>query len=364
MLETLASVAILMIVMGAILSVISFYQKTYGTTQLKSDMYENVRGTSELLAQEIGQGGLVSLPSPSPTLSAGVIGSSSVQTVGVSSATSMYVGEKLLIDAGASAELVTLTAVDTTLNQITAIFNNPHGNGAPLNVLGVFADGVMTSSTATQLRLFGDINADGSLVYIHYDCNPVAGTITRSVTTLTPTTSASSTPDTLLNTLVPNPSSAPCFQYTTQTSSAGQTIGTGTGSQATFTGTPTQVAVSAGNVWIQAGSATGTDDGRGSITGTGVSSGTVNYSTGAISVTFQAAPMVGTAVTVGQIFVTNVGITFSVRTKEVDPQTHQYLTLTKTFLNLRPRNVVSALALANLPFPDRLQPTPSNLPLP
>jgi len=364
LLETLASVAILMIVMGAILSVISFYQKTYGTTQLKSDMYDNVRGASELLAQEIGQGGLVSLPSPSPTLSAGVIGSSSVQTVGLSSANSMFVGEKLLIDTGTSAELVALTAVDTALSQITAVFNNAHASGAPINVLGVFADGVMTSSTATQLRLFGDINADGSLVYVHYDCNPGAGTLTRSVTTLTPTTSSSNAPDTLLNTLVANPNGAPCFQYTTQTSSAGQTIGTGTGSQATFTATLTQVAVSAGNVWVTAGPVAGTDDGNGSITGTGISSGTVNYATGLISVTFQVPPPVGTAVTVGQIFVTNVALTFSVRTTQVDPQTHQYLTLTKSFLYLTPRNVVSGLELANLPFPDRLQPTPPNLPLP
>jgi Tfp pilus assembly protein PilW len=364
LLETLASMAIMLIIMSAIVSVISFYQKTYQTTQLKSDMYENVRGTMGLMTQELGQSGLVSLPSPSPTLSSAAVASSSAQTVGVSSTTSMFVGEKLLIDSGVSEEAVTLTAVDTTLNQITGVFSKAHASGAPIDVLGVFPDGVMTSSTGTQLRLFGDINADGSLVYIHYDCDTAAGTLTRSVTTLTPSTVTSSAAQTLLSTLIANPGGTPCFQYITQSSTATQTIGTGTGSQGTFTGTLTQVGVSAGNVWVAAGSVTGTDDGSGSITGTGISSGTVNYATGAISVTFLGAPGAGTAVGVGQYFVTNVAVTITVRTLQIDPQTHAYLTMTTSFRNLSPRNVVSGLELANLPFPVRLQPTPSNLPLP
>ena len=364
LLETLASLAILMIIVGAIISVISFYQKTYGTTQLKSDLYENVRGVIELLTQEISQGGLVSLPSPSPTLAAGVSPSAAAQMVGVSSTGSMFVGEKLLIDTGPSEELVTLTAVNTNLIQITAVFSKPHSSGAPINVLGVFPNGVMTSSTATQLRLFGDINADGSLVYVHYDCDSTAGTLSRSITNVAPLTSASSPGQTLLNTLVANPDGTPCFQYSTQTSTVVQTLGTGTGAQATFAGTLTQVAVSPGNVWFSAGSVGGIDDGNGSITGTGISGGAVNYATGSISVTLQAPPPVGTPVTVGQILVMNVAVTFSVRTSQVDPQTQSYIVLTKSFLNLRPRNTLSALELANLPFLSRLQPTPPNLPLP
>jgi hypothetical protein len=82
--------------------------------------------------------------------------------------------------------------------------------------------------------------------------------------------------------------------------SAGATIGTGNGTQTTFTSVlgntvplyPTSVSVTGG-----AGQA-GNDNGLGVITGTGIASGTVNYDTGAISVTFSApVPNLTTVVT-------------------------------------------------------------------
>jgi len=366
LLELMVSVAILMVIMAAIFSVISFYQKTYGTTALKADMYENVRGVIELMAQEIGQAGLVNLPpSPSsPTLSAAVVASGTAQAVNVSSTTSMFVGEKLLVGTGTSEELVSLTALNTATNQITGVFTKAHANGAPLNVLGVFHNGVMASSTGTELRLFGDINADGSLLYVHYNCDTTAGTLTRSVTTVTPSAIASSAGLTLLSTLIANPGGTPCFQYTAQVPTSAQTLGTGNGSLTTFSGTVTPAPVSSGSLAVIAGSVFGLDSGSGSIIGTGVSSGTVNYTTGAVSITYGAAPATGTAVQVGQSYITNVAVTLSVRTTQVDPQTKVYLTMTKSFLNMTPRNIVAGLELANVPFTDRLQPRPPNLPLP
>jgi hypothetical protein len=53
-----------------------------------------------------------------------------------------------------------------------------------------------------------------------------------------------------------------------------------------------------------AGLVAGFDDGAGSITGTGIASGTVDYVTGCVSVTFTAAPASGTPVLasiVGQV---------------------------------------------------------------
>ena len=368
LLELMASVAILMVIMAAIFSVISYYQKTYGTTALKADMYENVRGVIELMAQEIGQAGLVNLPPPpsSPTLSAAVIASGTAQAVNVSSTTSMFVGEKLLVGTGASEELVSVTALNTAANQMTGVFTKAHASGAPINVLGVFHNGVMASSTGTQLRLFGDINADGSLLYVHYDCDnsTTPGTLTRSVTTVTPSVSSSSAGQTLLSTLIANPGGTPCFQYTAQLPTSAQTLGTGNGALTTFSGTVTPAPFSSGSLAVVAGSVFGLDNGSGSIVGTGVLSGTVNYTTGAVSVTFGAAPANGTAVQVGQSYITNVAVTLSVRTTQVDPQTKAYLTMTKSFLNLTPRNILAGLELANVPFTDRLQPRPPNLPLP
>jgi len=134
-----------------------------------------------------------------------------------------------------------------------------------------------------------------------------------------------------------------------------------------FQGVIPDVSISPGTVSVTAGMVTGTDNGSGNITGAGISSGTVNYTTGAISVTFSAAPSSGTAVTTtsrwNQTLITNVTITLSVETSTPDPQTGQYQKMTKSLLNLAPRNVMTALELANSAFMRRLQPTPPNLPL-
>lgn len=72
----------------------------------------------------------------------------------------------------------------------------------------------------------------------------------------------------------------------------GSTIGTGNGSQTTFTSAlNTSVPVYPTSVTVLGGAGQfGVDNGAGVITGTGISSGTVNYDTGAISVTFTSAP--------------------------------------------------------------------------
>lgn len=296
----LVSVGILMTIMGAVLSLMSVQQKSTQNQQVKGDMYETLRGASELMTQEIGQAGLVSLPgvtsSPAvaqPTLTQAVAANPVPQAVPITAGTvdSMFVGEKLLIDTGALEELVTLTAVSASTDQITAIFNNAHANGAIIKVFGTFPSGILSTSDATHLKLFGDINSNGTLAYVEYDCNPNAtgtGTLTRSITTVTPLTVAPNAADPLLTNLLTNPGGTACFVYTT-----------------------------------------------------------------------QAVVVSGTPYT----FVTNVAITLSVQATSLDQQTGQPLTMTKSLLNVAPRNVLIGLELATAvpPVPTRLQTTPPNL---
>jgi prepilin-type N-terminal cleavage/methylation domain-containing protein len=298
--ELLVSMAILLVISGGVVSAISTSEQAYSRTEVKSAMYENVRGVAELMAQEIGQAGLASLPSsPAPTLNAAVTASGLAQNVAVTPSTaSMYLapagtlptGEQLLIDAGPNEELVTLS--NLTATTITAIFGKSHAAGATITALGAFPYGVVTpgttdGSTATVLNLFGDINGDGTLVYVRYTCAPgttaAPGTLTRSVTTITPGGTALNPAQNLLTTLIANPGGTPCFQYTTQPAVLGYT------------------------------------------------------------------------------FTTGVGITLSVQTMAPDPQTHQYLTMTKSFLNLEPRNVLVAYELAGVGISTRLQTTPANV---
>lgn len=95
------------------------------------------------------------------------------------------------------------------------MFLQNHTTGDPVLAAGVFPQGVLSTSTATSLQIFGDINADGSLAYVRYDCDTTAGTLSRSVTTIAPGVTARTASQTLFTNLVPNPGGTPCFQYGT-----------------------------------------------------------------------------------------------------------------------------------------------------
>lgn len=85
------------------------------------------------------------------------------------------------------------------------------------------------------------------------------------------------------------------YEYVSAQIDNRQTIGTGDGSTKTFSGTLTDYPVAPKSVVVSAGTVEGVDDGCGRISGTGVS-GTINYETGEISVTFTTAPGNGVAV--------------------------------------------------------------------
>ena len=283
LIEMMISMAILLVVTTAAFSAMRYYQQSYGSTRLRAVMHEGVRGVVELMTQEVGQAGLLNF-TPTTTTTP-VVPSAAAQTATLNSVNAIFVGESLVVDTGANEETVTVTAVDPALSTVTAVFTAAHPAGTAIRAYGVFPQGLLSSSTGTELRLFGDINNDGTLVYLKYACDTASGTFTRSVTPITPSAAAANAPETLLDNLIANPGGTPCFQYTSTV----------------------------------------------------------------------AGPYT---------FVTSVGITLSVRTTTVDPQTRQFVNMTKSFLNLSPRNVLSGLSLARLGYTSRLQNAPPNVPLP
>ena len=76
------------------------------------------------------------------------------------------------------------------------------------------------------------------------------------------------------------------------TAVTGEVVGSGDGTTTTFSGTLTKTPIDKSSVTVTDGTQTLTDDGNGNFTGDG--SGTINYTTGAYSVTFTAAPDTGT----------------------------------------------------------------------
>src|ERR1043166_8882159 len=164
--ELIVSFTVLLLVAGIALTALVYSQRIYMSQQSQADMHAGLRGAFELMTQEIGQAGALNFTTQ--TLTPTIHGCSSAQNVAISSSANIFVGEKLLVDTGGSQESVAVTAVGS--NQITAIFTHDHAAGVLVTVRGVFPQGVLSSSTSTSLKIVGDVNADGTLSYVQYDC--------------------------------------------------------------------------------------------------------------------------------------------------------------------------------------------------
>jgi hypothetical protein len=215
----LVSIALLLVIAGITMTGIVQMTKTQGTIWNRTEMHSGVRSATELLQQEVGQAGRLSLPG-TVTLSVAVTATGS-QSVTLSSVSGMFTGEQLTIDTGANQETVALTNVAGS--QITASFNSTHASGAPVSAQGGFASGIVPTnmangSTGSILKLYGDINGDGSMVYVEYKCDTVAGNLYRNVMAYNAVTKpAVTSSQILLNNVQPNPGGTPCFTYQQKT---------------------------------------------------------------------------------------------------------------------------------------------------
>jgi prepilin-type N-terminal cleavage/methylation domain-containing protein len=335
LLELMVSVAILVIVAGAVIMGMIRMTWSQSTVMNRTQMHSSVRNATELMQQEVGQAGKVaSQPGLQFTTAITVpAGSNSVTTNPTITTTAttgaatdrLYVGENLVVDPSTTNEETVMISVITPTT-ITATFANSHAANVPVLVLGGFASGIVppdtsptmlvlqdkdtasqpltggpggTSSTGSVLKLYGDINGDGTMYYVTYNCNQAAGTLYRYVSnTADVNTATSLTYTLLLDNLGQNPpnppssSPAPCFTYTTK-------------------------------------------DMPVTLTGGG---------------------------TVTETFVTNVAVTLTVNTQNKDMQTSSTQTETKALLNIAPRNVVEALEQAGSPSGyTRAQPMPHNV---
>ena len=296
LLELMAALGLLLLISGIVMTALKQMMMTQGTLSNRTEMHSGVRSATEVLQQEIGQAGKISLPAPPVTLASAVAGTGAATQVTVSSAAGMFTGEQLVIgpDTGCvppacpagNQETVALTAVAAATNQITARFENVHAIGAPIMVMGAFASGIaptnMTNgSTPTVLKMYGDINGDGNMVYVEYTCDTAAGNLYRNVMSIT---AASKPPLTsamiLLPNILANPGGTPCFSYQQKT------VGADT-------------------------------------------------------------------------YVINVAVTLTVQTQNADPQTNQFQKETKALLNVSPRNVFEGWQLASGNVPNRVQPMPA-----
>src|SRR5207248_1411394 len=125
--EVLVSTALLLIVSGIVTSALMQMTAAQKTIWNRTEMHSGVRGATELLQQEVGQAGRISLPAP-VTLSAAVTAAISCNpdapatnavTVAVSSATGLFASAV----APAAYEMLTVLDGDNQESFRVAAFN-------------------------------------------------------------------------------------------------------------------------------------------------------------------------------------------------------------------------------------------------
>jgi type II secretory pathway pseudopilin PulG len=222
LIEVMVTTGILMAVSAIVMGGVLEMSQLNATVSNRAQMFAGVRNATALLQQEVGQAGRITLPD-APTLTGAV--AAGTNTVNVSVSSTMFVGEYLTIGTGPKAETVALTAVGN--GSITATFLSAHDNGEPLSVQGAFSSGVIPPSVANgstdwKLKIFGDINGTGAMVYVEYFCDIANGRLYRNQMAWDAGAKAAPSVDQILvENVLANPGNAPCFTY--QTKSVGAT---------------------------------------------------------------------------------------------------------------------------------------------
>ena len=318
LIELLVATGLLLVISGIVTNAIMQMTKAQTTIWNRTEMHSGIRGATELLQQEVGQAGLISLPA-AVTIAANpvtaVVGTPSTcvtATTTLSSAAGMWgnatTGIKLTFQDGDNAETVRVSTLAG--NAVTGCFWHNHAVGAVVMVLGGFAEGIIPPSSipytngsdANRLKLFGDINVDGTpMQYVEYYCdNGDAGTngshnLYRNVMNYDAAAKpAVTSSNILLSNVYTNPADTggvarPCFKYQTVTIN-----------------NPSNTADS-------------------------------------------------------HTYVLDVAVTLTVQTQLVDPITRKYQTETKALLNVSPRNVFNTWMLAGNGLWDRVQATPATV---
>src|SRR5207302_1902615 len=193
LMETMVAMAVLLGVGAIVMYGTVRMMNTQGTITNRTEMHSSVRSATELLQQEIGQAGRIAPPLnvagtalENMTLLNAVFAADPPAPVAVTiipdtAVLNLFNGEWITVDAGTDGtgapkqESVQITCGNPCSNPVTATFTANHLANVPVSVQGAFASGVVppsvaNGSTATVLKLFGDVNGDGNMVYVEYNC--------------------------------------------------------------------------------------------------------------------------------------------------------------------------------------------------
>jgi len=207
LLEMMISLALLLVLTGSLIGGMGMMEKNYRGSEIRSMLNQQMRATMEMMAQEIGQAGLA--PSgmqgnsiyAGSSASSGSVGmiTSAITAVGSATPTvintSVQTNEIVDVDTGANAEVVVIqNTTGNPITSITATFQKTHAANVPMYPHGIFPQGITFQSMPTLntgtppgafttvgsitppwLIMFGDISGTGTLSIVQYTC-PVHGT--------------------------------------------------------------------------------------------------------------------------------------------------------------------------------------------
>jgi type II secretory pathway pseudopilin PulG len=248
--ELMVATCVFLVITSIVATALRQITNSQTTIWNRTQMHSGVRGATELMQQEVGQAGRVATgPVPieihaSNPMITGQIAMGSLcdpgnpgamaTTVKVTSVEGLYAtagavpASFTLITTmdGPNRETTPIWSIDTSVTPptVTACFNNDHQPGATLMALGGFANGIVppngvpNGSTGNVLKMFGDINGDGHMVYVEYTCDPVnTHKLYRNVMDFNATVKPPlSDALVLLNNVMPHPDgSTICFTYQT-----------------------------------------------------------------------------------------------------------------------------------------------------
>jgi prepilin-type N-terminal cleavage/methylation domain-containing protein len=241
--ELLIAMGIMLAISGAAVTALLKMTTAQATIWNRTQMHSGIRGATEVLQQEVGQAGRIALPMDSTgtpyvvTLTSAVAVPVTTPVTPVTATLTidstkpagdetegMFLTQKLVVGTGDAQETVIVTALSN--NSITAAFSKSHAPGEPILALGAFGSGIVppaaspvnypNGSTGDVLKLYGDINADGNMVYIEYTCDTTTTfNLYRNVMpwNFAGPKTAPTASQVLLSNVRPNPNGTPCFTY-------------------------------------------------------------------------------------------------------------------------------------------------------
>ena len=224
--EVMITTLILLTVSGVVINGVLNMTQVNATVTNRSAMFAGVRNATALLQQEVGQAGRISLPAP---VKVAVNAAAGATTLTVDKPEDMFVGEYLVVGTGNTQETNAITQIAGQVLTFGTAFQNVHLQNEPVSVQGAFWAGVVPSHNAdgtvfddgssdTVLKIFGDINGSGKMVYVEYTCDLNENVLYRNQMDFDAAVkSEPGVEEILVENVQANPDDAPCFTYQEET---------------------------------------------------------------------------------------------------------------------------------------------------